>query len=360
MKLVEEKPAQPGVDVKPCVSSFARCLFVEWQRLKLPQAAERVIVAVSGGADSMALLLAFDELMRAERLADSITVAHLDHNLRGLKGREDAQWVAEQAARLGYEAVIGHADVEVCAAQNKDNLEQAARRARYRFLSNVAHERKAGLVLVGHTLDDQAETVLLRLLRGSGAGGLSGIAPVRALSEEAQATLVRPLLRWARREETEAYCRRRNVAVRVDKMNADKRFARVRVRTELIPLLKTFNPRIGETLARTAELLREDDTALEQQAAELLTEASECQLMSESAPPLRIDVLAQQPAAVRRRALRQWIGSGRGDLRRVDQVHLRAVENLLRDGRGGRIAELPGRSLVKRCGRRLYLLVKKS
>lgn len=307
----------------------------------------------------MALLLAFDELVRTGRLAHSVTVAHLDHCLRGTRSREDAEWVAEQAAQLGYEAITVRVDVEARAAQCKDNLEQAARRTRYRFLSEVAHTQGARFVLLGHTLDDQAETVLLRLLRGSSAEGLSGMEPVRALEAESQAMLVRPLLRWARRSETQEYCERRAVAVRTDEMNTDRKFMRVRVRHELLPLLKTFNPRAVEALVRTAELLREDGAALELQAAELLDRASEQRFASDGAPPLRVDLLAQEPAAVRRRALRQWIANARGHLRRIERVHLLAIETLLRSGRGGRVAELPGGYLVKRRGTRLYLLVKK-
>lgn len=340
------------------VSDLAHRLLAEWRRLELPQAGARVIIAVSGGADSMSLLLAFDELVSTRRLSFPVTVAHLDHGLRGMNGKGDAHWVAEQAARLGYEAVLGCVDVGAHAAEGKDNLEQAARRARYRFLSEVARERGARFVLLGHTLDDQAETVLLRLLRGSSAEGLGGMEPLRLLETDSQITLARPLLRWARRADTEAYCERSGIAARVDAMNTDQTFMRVRVRHELIPLLTTFNPRAVEALVRTAELLREDSAALELQAAEVLEKASD-QPASDGAPPLRVCVLARAPAAVRRRALRRWIANGRGHLRRIERVHLLAIETLLGGGRGGRVAELPGGHLVQRRGTRLYLFAKK-
>lgn len=305
----------------------------------------------------MSLLLAFDELVRTQRLSLPVTVAHLDHGLRGMKGREDAQWVAEQAAQLGYEAVLGCMDVGAHVAEGKDNLEQAARRARYRFLSAVARKRAARFILLGHTLDDQAETVLLRLLRGSSAEGLAGMEPLRLLETDSPVTLVRPLLRWVRRADTEAYCGRLGITARVDDMNIDRKFMRVRVRHELIPLLKTFNPRAVEALVRTAELLREDSVALELQAVELLEKASEHRA-GNNAPPLRVCVLVREPAAVRRRALRRWIADARGHLRRIERVHLLAIETLLGSGRGGRVVELPCGWLVKRRGTRLYLLVK--
>lgn len=340
-------------------SGFAQRLFTEWKRLELPRRDERLVVAVSGGADSMALLLGLDELSKAGRLAVAITVAHLDHGLRGEVGEADAQWVAETATSLGYEVALGRASVKAKAAESGDNLEQAARRARYEFLARVASERKVHMVLAAHTMDDQAETVLLRLLRGSGAEGLSGIEPVRRLDEKHPLLLVRPLLLWARRAETEEYCLERGVVARVDAMNADERFARVRVRKSLLPLMQTFNGRVVEALARTALLLREDASALEMAAAELLRAASDEEDGARDASPLRVEVLRCAPVAVRRRALRQWIARGRGDLRRIELAHLLAVERLLTGERGGRMIELPGGGRVSRKRGLIYFDVKR-
>lgn len=314
-------------------------------------------MAVSGGADSLALALALDELSRSGRLALRITVAHLDHGLRAEAGASDALWVGDVTARLGFEFALGRASVGELAAESGDNLEQAARRARYEFLSATAMERGARLVLAAHTMDDQAETVLLRLLRGSGAEGLSGIEAVRRLDEKHDVLLARPLLGWARRAQTEEYCRERGMEARFDAMNMDERFARVRVRRTLLPLMQTFNGRIVEGLARTAQLLREDASALELAAGELLRAASEDETQSVS--PLLVEVLRSAPPALRRRALRQWIGRGRGDLRRLEMAHLLAVEALLRGERGGRVAELPGGSAVSRKLGRLYFHVKR-
>jgi tRNA(Ile)-lysidine synthase len=340
------------------LSSFARQLLTQWKRLALSLTGERVIVAVSGGADSVALLLALDELIGAGRLDLQVMVAHLDHELRGEASERDAAWVAEMSEELGFAVVLGRARVKERAAQTRDNLEQAARRARYEFLAEAAARWKARMVLTAHTMDDQAETVLLRLLRGSGAEGLGGIEPVRALDSESDVLLVRPLLEWARRAETEEYCQGRGVHFRVDEMNSDERFARVRVRKQVIPLMQTFNARAVEALSRTAELLREDASALQASAEKLLVEASEG---ATSGPPqLRVDILAGAPAALRRRALRQWIARGRGDLRRLELVHIVAVEKLLEGERGGRVALLPGGSAVSRKRGRLLFHVKKS
>jgi tRNA(Ile)-lysidine synthase len=236
-------------------------------------------------------------------------------------------------------------------------------------------------VLAGHTLDDQAETVLLRLLRGSGAAGLAAIRPERPLDAEGVVVLRRPLVSWARRAETENFCRALGVEFRADEMNEDESFARVRLRRRVVPLLETFNPRAVEAVARAADLLHEDSQALEALAAELLEAASErpedegkvegedkvsaradeedgaaASVPEESlARPLRVELLARARPALRRRALRLWLERGRGDLRRVALAHVKAVERLLEGERGGRVAELPGGARVeRRRGRLLF------
>jgi tRNA(Ile)-lysidine synthase len=198
--------------------------------------------------------------------------------------------------------------------------------------------------LTAHTQDDQAETILMRLLRGSSAEGLSGTSPERPLAAGSKVKLVRLLISWARRADTENYCARREVDFRVDEMNNDEAFSRVRVRQQLLPLMKSFNNRIVETLNRTATLLNEDATALSVAAKQLLDLASEGpgENNETNLPGLSVEVLSHAPAAVRRRALREWILRSRGDLRRIEMVHLLAVEKLLKGERGGRVAELPG------------------
>lgn len=372
----------------------------------MPQEQARAVIAVSGGADSCALLLACDEIAMSGRLKINFHVAHLDHGLRGEAACADAQFVGDLANRFGFDATIGCADVAARARRTRDNLEQAARRARYQFLAHVAAAQDARLILTAHTSDDQAETFLLRLLRGSGAEGLGGIKPVqefrisdfgfrfddsqiseseirvstfipqisnpedqqskienqnseienhklvfinRKSKTENQSAdrlrLVRPLLSWARRVQTVDYCRARGVEFRADAMNDDLGFARVRVRRELIPALETFNPRAVETLNRTAELLRADDDALRARAVSLLASA---RFDDGDSPSLKVDALRAAAPAVRVRVLRLWLAGVRGNLRRLERVHLKAIEGLLEGERGARTAELPGGSRVVR------------
>ena len=328
------------------ISNFARKLLAEWKRLRLPIKEHRVVVAVSGGADSSALLLALDELVKARRLPLSVSAAHLNHGLRGEQGEKDALWVNDLARGLSHDIAVEKIDVRERANETGDNLEQAARRARYQFLLDVAGRTQAGLVLTAHTMEDQAETVLLRLMRGSGVEGLGGINPVRVLDPENEVLLIRPLLRWARRADTETYCHERDIIFRVDAMNEDESFSRVRVRKQLLPLMETFNGRIVEALSRTATMLQTESSALQMQGQELLREAG----TEESNGPmaLRVDALALAHVSVRRRALRQWITQVRGNARRLELVHLLAVEKLVFGEQGGRIAELPGGSYVER------------
>jgi tRNA(Ile)-lysidine synthase len=365
-------------NLKPRLSSFASNLLAEWRSLELPVSEVSVVVAVSGGSDSTALLLGLDELVKKQKLHLKLTVAHLDHGLRD-ESEADAHWVRRLGKELDYDVVTAKAHLKK-STPSKGNLEQAARTARYKFFLKTAKKNHAKLVLTAHTLDDQAETILLRLLRGSAAEGLSGIPAVRDIEPGANVRVARPLLSWARRSDTEDYCRRRQIEFRVDEMNHDEAFARVRVRKQLLPLMKSFNNRVVEALSRTATLLGEDAVALSDEAGRLLEMAAQNPNAPSRTPTVReesigkqknalanaqasawtaensetksarlsVSVLLQAPVAVRSRALREWILRYRGDLKRLERVHLVAVERLLEGDRGGRVAELPAGMIVTR------------
>lgn len=334
------------------INQFARLLLVEWRKLRLPTSGETIVVAVSGGADSTALLLAIEELKSRSKLDNPICVAHLDHRLRKSSGK-DAKWVAALAAKLGFQSVIGRSKVSEKALEASENLEQAARNARYAFLERTAKKASANYVLTAHTMDDQAETVLMRLMRGSAGAGLGGMEGIRPLSRQSSIKLARPLL-WARRSETEDYCRLRRIDYLSDEMNEDEKFARVKVRKHLLPLMQSFNNRIVEALSRTASQLREDGAVLSSDSGTLLRQASISGAESETrTPALNVKVLANAPPALRRRALRQWLAEARGGTRRLEMVHVAAVEGLLKGNAGGRIVELPGGGRVARRRSRL-------
>lgn len=220
----------------------------------------RGVIAISGGADSVALLRALGDLPDGD-----LVIAHLNHRLRGLESDEDAEFVAQLFPYLPHRTEI--LDIASLAASAGDNLESVARRARYDFLARVARETNARWVATGHTLDDQAETVLHRLIRGSGLRGLRGIAAKRELA--AGIALLRPMLSVSRKEVI-AYLHGIGQPWREDTSNRDLAFTRNRIRHELLPLLRTFNPAIAETLARTAAQADEAYVEIEAAAAALL------------------------------------------------------------------------------------------
>ena len=358
------KPKQSLQARRPTLTRFARNLRAAWKELALPNDNAPVIVGVSGGADSIAMFLALDELIRNDKLHVKLVVAHLDHGLRQ-ESAADARWVAHLAKELGHKVVVGKAQLKTAAGKPVANLEQAARLKRYDFFLRTANKHKSHVVLTAHTLDDQAETVLLRLLRGSAAEGLSGTLAVRPIKDGSIVKLARPLVSWARRSDTEEYARILGAEFRVDEMNDDETFSRVRIRKQLLPLMESFNSRIVEALSRTASLLGEDATVLSDQAAELLKLASgsstngQPENVETNLPALDVKVLLQSPAAVRRRALRRWLSDARGNLQRLEMNHLLAVEKLL-TGRGGSIIELPGSFRVTRNGQFLKVFNSKS
>jgi tRNA(Ile)-lysidine synthase len=212
-------------------------------------------------------------------------------------------------------------------------------------------------------MDDQAETVLLRLMRGSASLGLGGIEGIRPLSENGEVQLARPLL-FARRADTEAYCQGRHQAFLQDEMNADLTFARVKVRKQLVPLMESFNSRVVEAISRTASMLREDSVLLYENAEDLLEKATDRREPDNPGnnktltSTLNVQVLSEAPPALRRRALRQWISAARGNARRLEMVHLIAVERLLEGKAGGRVVELPNGGRVTRKRGRLSYEVK--
>lgn len=315
---------------------FPREFVTEWRRLELPFKGERAVVAVSGGADSVSLLLVLSELARRRKITNELIVAHFDHGLRGKESRADAEFVRELAGSLGYEFELGRGRVA-----KKGNLEQNARLARYAFLAKTAERHKAFAVLTAHTVNDQAETFLLNLIRGSGPEGLAAMRAIRQL-EGTEAKLVRPMLRWATREETEDFCLSRGVNFRTDAMNRDPRFTRVRIRTELLPILKRFNPKIVEQIARTASLM----PAVEGESATAASGESD-------ASALRLALLRKMDGPGLRNTLRQWIKANRGSLRGITHRHIEGVERLVRSEKSGKLAELPGNRVIVRARGRL-------
>lgn len=291
-----------------------------------------VVVGVSGGADSMALLDALVRLQQRAGVPGAITVAHVNHQLRGDASESDMQFVQTWAAAHSLAAVTVTVDVAALVRASRRNLEAVGREVRYQYFQQVAAETEAQFVCTAHTFDDQVETLLLRLLRGTGAAGLRGIYEMAALTDGVQ--LLRPLLNVTRAEVL-AHCAHYRVEFRTDESNQAEDFTRNRVRHTLLPLLRSFNPQFGAALTRTAAGLREDEECLQQQAAELLSQV-------DAGQQLRLGPLGKSPPALHKRVLRLWLRRECGATGRADSIHLEALVSLSVSGKGRSVIELPG------------------
>ncbi len=331
------------------MNKFTRQLLTEWRKLGLPFEGDTFVIAVSGGADSCALWLAIDDLIKRKKLRNRFVAAHFNHNLRGNESEEDEKFVKEIAVKLGFELVSKTSE----AISEKNNLEQNARFARYKFFEETAKNLKAKAILTAHTLNDQAETFLQNLIRGSGIEGLGAMREVRPLNKnkETGILVVRPLLNWAKRKDTENVCHQNEIEFRLDSMNKDLTFSRVRIRKILIPMLEDFNPKIVGKLSKTAKLLREDFDELETASVEKMrlfhsnTEKTE----------LNLDDLKNVFPSMRRRILRLWLKENRGDLRRLSSKNIQAIENLAFSRKSGKIVEIAnGEQITKNNGKLIF------
>ncbi len=304
------------------------------------------LVGVSGGPDSLCLL---DVL---HRLGYALIVAHFDHRLREEAASEQA-FVVRMARQRGLPVVTGQGDVEAFRRETGQSLEEAARSLRYRFLFEQAARHNAQAVAVGHTADDQVETVLMHLLRGAGLDGLKGMTPRGTLPTwSREIPLVRPLLHtW--RDEVLAWCRENELQPLFDRSNLDTTLFRNRLRHELIPLLEGYNPRFRERVLRTAQTLAADHAIIEGVVSaawqgSVLREGKAYVCMS------RRDFLAQL-AGVQARLLRRAIRHLRPDLRDVDFDALARAAAFLRSGRRHGQCDLVGGLSVFLEGERFWI-----
>ncbi|MEQ1765511.1 MAG: tRNA lysidine(34) synthetase TilS, partial [Pyrinomonadaceae bacterium] len=259
----------------------------------------------------------------------------------------DLEFVADFAKSHGLEMTHGE-----WRREPSGNLEQNARDARYEFLKAIAASVNAGYVLTAHTMNDQAETFLMNLIRGAGPDGLSGMKAKRAIATETRGnedepflpfaepgiTVVRPLLRWTKRRDTENFCLEHDIDFRRDPMNEDLNFRRIWIRKVLIPMMEEANPRLVESLCRTAELMRGESHAA---VPEIPNTGSDLDLAH----------LKTLEKADLFPVLRDWIKLNRGSLRGLGTKHTEAIYNLIHSQKSGRVAELPGGDAVKHDGR---------
>lgn len=295
---------------------------LDWcRREQLLPAGSRVVCALSGGADSVALLHCL--LSLRETLGIQVAAAHFNHCLRGAESDGDEAFVRELCASWSVELAVGRGDVTAQARTAGQSVEEAARRLRYDFLLS-----QPGLIATAHHADDQVETVLLNLLRGTGLKGLGGMAPRRG-------RIVRPLLPVTRAE-VEAYLLAHGLPHREDCSNETDGALRNRLRHQITPLLRAENPALAQSVLRMTELLRRDEAYLEAETQTLLDRAArpegwDCQTLREA------------PAVLRRRAIRQIL-----EIPKPAMAHVDAVEGLLHSLEGSASVNLPGGVTARR------------
>ncbi len=322
--------------------------FVQRHKLIPPQ--EKVVVAVSGGADSVSLI----HILTAwqEEMGIKLHVAHLDHQLRASESARDAEYVADLAASLGVPVTIGKRDVAAYGRARSCSTEEAARELRYDFLAGVAGDVGARRVVTGHTRDDQVETVLMHILRGSGISGLRGLSPCSpmppcrsGLQVKALGLLViRPLLDVTR-QETLSYCGEHQLAPHADSSNICRSFLRNRLRLELLPLLRTYNSNVDQALLRLSRTASDSSSFIEQEALKLCAEVyrPECGSLH-----LDKEKMALLPAALQSRLIGLAVVEVLGDARDIESNHIESIRSLLTKSVGKEVS-LP-RGLVCQSG----------
>ena len=313
---------------------------------------ETVVVGVSGGADSVCLLHVLAKWR--QRLGIGLHVAHLNHQIRGVESQADSEFVSDLAGSLGIPMTIDSQDVAAYRTERKSSLEEAARELRYAFFAGVAREVGARRIAVGHTRDDQVETILMHIIRGTGVAGLSGLAPCSPLVHDRQRMLlpaqasstakaqrssvliIRPLLDTTR-QETADYCQEHHLNPRVDSSNLLPSFFRNRLRLHLLPLLRQYNPNIDQALLRLADIASEDNAFIEQQASGLWDQVAR---QEDKAIYLDKKQLAGLSIALQRHLLRLAVTRLAGDVRDIEATHIEAARNLL-DKSAGKMSVLP-------------------
>ena len=308
------------------------------QEHHLVSSQQLLLVAVSGGPDSVCLLHILVNLQN--ELGIELHVAHLNHQLRGAESEADARYVSDLAHQRGIPATIEERDVRSYQARQRISLEEAAREVRYTFLAEVARSIGASQVAVGHTIDDHIETILMHLIRGTGTRGLRGLQPSTEwqLRQNGDSlNIIRPLLQISR-QETADYCHNHRFKPRLDATNLSLSPLRNRMRHQLLPLLKSYNPRVAEALLRTAQIAGDDLAFLDEESTRLWDKIAQEQ---EDTIILDKERFLELPSALKRHLLRIAIGKLLGTLKDIETRHIEGIMAALAKPAGRRIS-LPG------------------
>ena len=320
-----------NIDSREPVWEAVRGFLTTW--VSLP-CGSTILCACSGGADSVCLLHSLWKV--SQSLDIRVAAAHYNHHLRGEESERDERFVRELTETLGVELISGEGDVAGRAKKISCGIEETAREMRYTFLQEAAQKAGAEVIATAHNANDNAETLLMHLLRGTGTRGLSGIPPVRG-------TIVRPLLTVSR-EEIEAYLLRHGLSHVEDSSNREDTYARNRVRHQLLPVLEELSPGIISRLNRTAEHARADEEYLCGEAEKMLARAEQ----KGDTLCMPSGLLGESHPAVAVRAVRMLLGRVRAGNDNCTSAHLKELLELCRGEKASGILQLPGGIFVRR------------
>ena len=307
------------------MSSFAKK--IKSAIIDLIAPSDKVLVAVSGGADSLALLYLLKQF--SKELGYELFVAHLNHLARGKESDEDASFVEKEANKLSLPIFVDKIDMKKSVL--KSSFQESARILRYQFLEDVLMSIKGNKIALGHTSDDRIETVLMNLLRGTGLKGLAGIPETRG-------HVIRPLLSCTR-SEIEGFLDEQSLVYRADSSNNETKYLRNKIRHQVIPFLKTFNPDISGNLLSLAEIARGEEQWMSEQTRELYS-----QLVTPENGDLFFEIteFENQPLAMKRRLIRETFYRLNGSLREITSLHVQQVLELFSRAKVGSWLKLPG------------------
>lgn len=305
---------------------------------------DTVLAAVSGGPDSVLLLRVLCSLKNKLKIRE-ICVCNLDHGIRGNESAEDSRFVRSLACKLGLRFI--HKTVKICSEGGRNlSTEERAREERYKFFKESARSVGANVVATGHTIDDQAETVLMRFISGSSMKGMAGIAPVRSLGK---IRVIRPLIELEKKDVV-GFLDREGVEYRVDSTNAQPVYFRNVVRGRIIPFLEKFNPRLKRAMFNLAEHMRED---LEFVSAAKRAASGKIFGRQGGLAGVAIKDMVVQPKAIQKEILRDLLESSGGEIKRLSFRHWKQLEDLLVRKSKGNSVDLPGGIRARRTGARI-------
>ena len=298
---------------------------------------DRVVVGISGGADSVALLHVLKELR--ESIGIELFGAHINHGLRGSDAKADADFSKELCNKWGVPFFLKEVNVKALSENWKKSEEEVGRWIRYSFFNEVLAQIHGNLIATAHHKNDQAETILFHIIRGTGMQGLSGMKPIR------DGLLIRPLLDVSRKE-IDDYIQEQGLAYRVDSTNANFTYTRNRIRNELIPtIIADFNPSIVDGLARMGNIIQEEDGFITQYCNDLY---KECSVQTDEYVDLHIDKLNTYHSAIRKRLIRLALSAVKKDLEGIGYYHIEDIVALSTQSHVGAILTLPGGIRVKK------------